>query len=116
MRNHIRAATYLVDLLENKFEILGWRFGLDPILGLIPGIGDLLGMLISSYLVWVGWKMNIPRVKIWEMVWNLVIDLVIGSLPVVGDVLDFVYKANVKNLRILKEFEEGEVIEPIRIR
>ena len=56
MQNHLKTASYIADLLDNKFKVLGFRFGIDPLLGLIPGGGDLVSFLLSLYIVWIGVK------------------------------------------------------------
>jgi hypothetical protein len=77
-------------------------FGLDPILGLIPGLGDLTTPLFAGLLLLHAVRMKIPRVVQLRMVMNAAIDLAIGLVPVVGDFFDFAWKANVKNLALLE--------------
>src|SRR4051812_48693363 len=95
-------ANHLATLLDNAFELPGtkYRIGLDPLLGLIPIIGDLLSMLIGSYIVVLAARLGVPRPVIWRMLVNLGIDTVIGSIPLIGDVLDVMWKANAKNARL----------------
>lgn len=104
----------LTHLLDEQFSIGNKRFGLDPILGLLPGIGDLLPLVLSLYIVWIGTQLKIPEDKVKQMYRNVVVDLVLGAIPVVGDLSDFVYKANSKNMEIIKKYatniKEGEVI------
>ena len=116
MKNHLRTASYIADLLDNKFKILGFRFGIDPILGLIPGGGDLVSLALSSYIVWIGIKAELPKKKIVEMVRNTALDFVVGLVPLLGDAVDFTFKPNLINLEILrqhleKDVMEGEVVE-----
>lgn len=101
--NHLKTAESLVKLLEGQFKVLGFRFGLDPILGLVPGAGDLLGFALGLYLLWIGWQHGISGLHLGRMVLNLLLDLVLGSIPFFGDIFDFFHKANSKNLEILKE-------------
>ena len=93
---------------------MGMRFGLDPLLGLAPGIGDFLAFIFSAYIVWIGTRMGLPKEKIARMVFNIVADLVIGAIPVLGDIGDFAFKSNSMNLKILHEFAdtyvEGELL------
>ena len=91
-------------LLDSAFRVPGTRmtFGLDPLLGLIPGLGDLTTPLFAALLLLHAVRMKLPRVVQLRMVLNAVIDLVIGVVPVVGDLLDFGWKANVKNLALLE--------------
>ena len=91
-------------LLDSAFRVPGTRltFGLDPILGLIPGIGDLTTPLFAALLLLHGVRMRIPRVVQVRMVINALIDLLIGFIPVAGDLFDFGWKANVRNLALLE--------------
>lgn len=101
--NHMKTAENLVRLLEGQFKILGFRFGLDPLLGLVPGAGDLLSFVLGLYLIWIGWQMNLSRLHLTRMGLNLLLDLVLGAIPFFGDIFDFFHKANLKNLEILKK-------------
>ena len=104
MEYHIRFATFLTELLDSKFSILGVRFGLDPLLNLFPIVGDVLTALISFYLVWIAHQIHVPKEKIHEMVGNVIFDFVMGLIPIVGDIGDFFYRANSKNLKIIKQY------------
>ena len=90
--------------LDSAFRVPGTRmtFGLDPILGLIPGLGDLTTPLFAGVLLLHAVRMKLPRVVQLRMVMNAVIDLAIGVVPVVGDLFDFGWKANVMNLALLE--------------
>lgn len=104
---HLKSAQKFAKLMDSQFSIFGIRFGLDSILGLIPGAGDISTLLLSLYLIWVGIKMKLPAKKILQMVFNIVVDTLIGAIPLVGDISDVFYKANIKNLRILEETSKG---------
>jgi hypothetical protein len=80
----------------------GFRFGLAGIVGLIPGIGDVIDALVSLYIVQRAIQLRIPRVSIARMVVNVGIEGLAGSLPFVGDLFDIVFKANRRNYQILK--------------
>jgi hypothetical protein len=101
----IRHARWLATLLDNAIPIplLKQRIGLDPIISMIPGGGDLVMALVSLYPVWVAWELGLNRVAIGRMLINIAVDYGIGLIPVVGDVLDFGWKANQANLEILEE-------------
>ena len=79
------------------------RFGLDGLLGLVPGVGDGATALISLYLVYEARQLGVPRRKIARMLANVGIDAALGAIPVIGDLFDFVWKANTRNLAILEE-------------
>lgn len=114
MNTNFKVAEYLVDLLENKFTIGRFRFGLDPVLGLFPGVGDAIALLISLYVVWIGMQLKVPADKVIIMIGNVLLDFFLGLFPVVGDAIDFVYRSNSLNMKIIKKyrkhFVEGEVI------
>lgn len=115
MEHHVTLAATFAKLLDEQFGVGKFRFGLDPILGLIPGFGDALSMLLSFYIVWIGKEMHIPKKDLGEMIQNVLFDFVIGIIPIVGDIGDIAFKANTKNVAILrrhlrKNVVEGEVI------
>ena len=93
-------------LLDSAFRVPGTNltFGLDPILGLIPWLGDLTTPLFAGLLLLHAVRMRIPRVVQLRMVLNAAIDLLIGVVPVVGDLFDFGWKANVMNLALLERY------------
>lgn len=98
-------------LLDERFRIPGtnFRFGLDPILNLIPVAGDLSGFLLSAALILTMAKNGASGRIVALMTINAVLDAVFGAIPFIGQVFDFFYKANSKNIRLLKEhYEEGK--------
>lgn len=92
-------------LLDNAITIPGTKisFGLDPILGLLPGGGDTITGGIAAYIVVEAARMGIPRDVLWKMVRNILIDSFAGTVPVVGDLFDVGWKANVKNIELLEK-------------
>src|SRR5262249_49508933 len=78
------------------------RFGLDPILGLIPGFGDLVAPLFAVMILFHAWELRVPKVVQARMLLNAGIDAVIGAVPIVGDLFDFAWKANERNLLLLE--------------
>jgi hypothetical protein len=77
------------------------RFGLDPILGLIPGLGDLVSPLFTIGVIWQARDLGLPKVVQLRMVFNVAIDMLIGLVPVAGDLFDVAWKANNMNLALL---------------
>lgn len=92
-------------LMDDLFRIpgLGWRFGLDALIGLIPGFGDTATSLVSFYILIAGVRQRVPKITLLRMGLNVAIDYVVGSLPVVGDIADAWWKSNSKNLDLLKK-------------
>ena len=95
--------------LDRAFRIPGTdiRFGLDAILGLVPGVGDTASAAISAALIVAGWRMGVRRRVLAEMAWNVAVDWLIGSIPILGDVFDVAHRANTKNLRLLRSALRG---------
>lgn len=95
-------------LLDSKFRIPGTniRFGIDPIVGLIPGAGDVLAGSISIYFLIQGVRLGADAAVLGRMFLNILMDVLIGSIPVLGDVFDVYWKANLRNARILDEVQK----------
>ncbi|MGJ8571146.1 MAG: DUF4112 domain-containing protein [Hoeflea sp.] len=95
----------LARTLDSRFRLPGTpiRFGLDTIVGLIPGIGDTLMAAPSAWIIWRGHRMGIGKRHIARMLANSVADYVIGLVPVIGDLFDVGFKANLRNVAILRE-------------
>ncbi len=91
-------------IFDSAFRIPGTQitFGLDPILGLIPGLGDMASPVFSLFFVWHGLRLGVPKVVLARMVLNVLIDAGVGAIPVVGDLFDFGWKANAWNLALLE--------------
>lgn len=83
-----------------------FKIGLDAIIGLIPGVGDVAGALLSTWIVIGGLRHRVPGRVILRMILNIVIDLFFGAVPVAGDVFDFLYEENVKNMRLLEKHRD----------
>ena len=92
-------------LLDNAIEIPGTRFriGLDAIVGLIPGLGDLLGVLASSYIVREAARLGAPPSVLTRMALNVAVEGIVGLVPFFGDVFDAVWKANQRNYALLED-------------
>lgn len=92
-------------LFDSAFRIPGTEmtFGIDPLIGLFPGIGDLVSPVFSIFLLWHGARLRVPKVVLARMVLNALIDAGAGSIPVLGDLFDFAWKANAWNLALLEK-------------
>jgi hypothetical protein len=92
-------------LMDDLFRVpvLGWRIGLDPLIGLIPGLGDTATSLVSFYVLAAAVRYRVPKITLLRMGLNLGIDYAVGSLPFVGDLFDAWWKSNHRNLDLLKQ-------------
>ncbi|HJU55706.1 MAG TPA: DUF4112 domain-containing protein [Pyrinomonadaceae bacterium] len=99
-----RSLDRLSHLLDGLFRIpgTGWRFGLDAIVGLIPGVGDTLTSLASFYILASGVRYRVPKITLLRMGVNIGIDYLVGVIPGVGDLFDFVWKSNEKNMELIR--------------
>ncbi len=98
----------LARVMDSAFQIPGTniRMGVDAFLGLLPGIGDAISATISSYLIWEAKQMGVSKLVLARMAGNVAIDTVIGTIPFAGDIFDVAYKANMKNIALLKKHVE----------
>jgi hypothetical protein len=100
----------VAQLLDSAFVVPGtsMRIGLDPILGLVPGLGDLISPLFTVGILWQGRELGIPKVVQLRMIFNVAIDTVVGLVPVLGDLFDFAWKANDMNMVLLERHAHEE--------
>lgn len=98
----------LSHLLDSAFQIPGTnhRVGIDALLGLIPGIGDLVSTALASYIIWEARQLGVPRWKIARMIGNVAVDTTVGAIPFAGDLFDVAFKANRRNMKILRDHLE----------
>ena len=97
-------------LMDAKFKIPGTdiRFGLDALIGLIPGAGDLAGFGVSGYMIWVMANNGASGFVLARMILNVLIDTFFGSIPILGDLFDVAFKSNLKNMRLMEEhYKDG---------
>ncbi len=98
----LQRLSWLMDDLI-KVPGLGWRFGLDALVGLIPGLGDTATSLVSFYVLASAVRYGVPKVTLLRMGLNIGIDYVVGSFPLVGDLFDAWWKSNQRNVALLSE-------------
>ncbi|BBD62687.1 hypothetical protein NIES2109_55330 [Nostoc sp. HK-01] len=100
--DRIRRLSRLMDT-SIRIPLLGFRIGLDPIIGLVPGAGDFISTGFSAYIIFLATRFGIPRQDLAKMIFNVGLEAVVGSVPLVGDLFDAFYKSNIRNLAILEE-------------
>ncbi len=100
----------LAKLLDAQFKIPGTniRFGLDALIGLIPGVGDLSTFAVSGYMLWIMANNGASGFLLARMVMNILVDAIVGMVPLLGDIFDVAFKANIRNMRLMHEhYTEG---------
>ena len=97
-------------LLDSAFVIPGtrYRFGLDALIGLVPGLGDAVGAVFSGYIVLQASRLGAPRSVVSRMIANVAIDTLVGWVPILGDIFDVAWKSNLRNMALL----EGHLGQP----
>jgi hypothetical protein len=98
-------------LLDNSIPIpgTGYRVGLEAIIGLVPGLGDLVGGGFSAWIILQAARLGAPPAVLARMGWNLLVDTAVGTIPLLGDLFDAGFKANMRNLALLDRHIEGPV-------
>lgn len=107
----IRWVEWVSHLMDEQFRVPGtnFRFGLDPILNLIPVVGDLSGFAVSAALVATMAKHGASGKVLTLMILNIILDATVGAIPILGQIFDFTYKANTRNIRLLRShYSEGK--------
>jgi hypothetical protein len=99
----------LARVLDSAFVVPGtnFRFGLDALVGLIPGVGDLIGAGLSGYILLEAARIGVPKSVLLRMGWNVAVETVVGAIPFAGDLFDAAYKANNRNIRLLDRYLAG---------
>jgi hypothetical protein len=97
--------------LDSSIPVPGtrFRFGLDALIGLVPGVGDVVGLAISSYIVAQAARLGAPRALLARMATNIGIETIVGAVPLLGDLFDAAWKANQRNVRLLDEYVRSPV-------
>jgi hypothetical protein len=103
-QQRLEALRRIAQLLDSAFPLPGtsYRIGLDPIVGLIPAIGDLISPLFTLAILWQSYDLGVPRVVQLRILFNAAIDALVGAVPFIGDLFDFTWKANNRNLALLE--------------
>lgn len=108
--DRLRFARFLADLLDRRFRIPGTsiRIGLDPIIGLIPGIGDVAANLTGSMILLIGAQLGVPKIVLARMGINIAVNTLLGAIPLFGDIISIWYRSNVRNVTLLQRYLEQE--------
>ena len=115
----VRRMEMVAKLLDNAFVIPGTnqRVGIDAIIGLIPGFGDVATTILSSYVIWEARNLGVSRFATFRMLSNLAIHASVGAIPIAGDLFDAFFRVNQRNMRIVRAHLEntGGAADPARI-
>ncbi|MBD2343658.1 DUF4112 domain-containing protein [Anabaena subtropica] len=105
----IKRLRQLSRLLDTVITVPGTpiAIGLDPIIGFIPIGGDVLGLILSSYIVYEASRLGVPKKLLSRMIFNIIIDSLLGSFPIIGDLFDFAWTANHYNIKLLEKHLNG---------
>lgn len=100
----LRPLRRLAGLLDSALPVPGtrWRIGLDGLIGLVPGIGDLAGAALSSYILMKAIRLGVPVGVVLRMLFNILLEMTLGAIPLIGDLFDFGFKANLRNIRLIE--------------
>ena len=105
----LRRVRAVASVLDDAMRVPGTdiRFGIDPLIGLVPGLGDLLGGAASAYIILEAARVGAPASVLVRMALNVGIDTLVGGLPLVGDLFDFAWKSNTRNVKLLARHMEA---------
>jgi len=102
-QNILNRLEFIADLMDSKFSIFGFSFGFDAIIGLLPGLGDILGGIISVYILFEARKLPLSPAIQSALMRNVLIDVFVGAIPIGGDIFDAFFKVNKRNVRLIRE-------------
>jgi hypothetical protein len=110
----VRNVRVLARFLDSSMSIPGtsWKFGFDAVVGLVPVVGDLIGGVLSGYIILEAARAEVPVLTLARMLVNLGIDVIVGAVPALGDLFDAAWKANLKNVALLERHLEVSVTPP----
>lgn len=110
--SQIEQLEVLAQLLDSAFTIPGTKinFGIDSLIGLIPVLGDTISLAISGFIMSYAKQINLPKHKVWQMRFNVFMDWLIGLVPFIGDAFDVGWKANKRNVKIMRDHIEKQNI------
>ncbi len=111
IESHVALARKLTRMLDTRYSVFGIKFGIDPILNVIPGFGGLIGAALSCYLFWIAYRLKAPHHVHLRMAGNIVLDYLLGLIPFAGIVADLFYRSNIKNFALVEKLHDPDVIE-----
>jgi uncharacterized protein DUF4112 len=108
----------LARLLDGAIQVPGtrFRFGLDPVIGLVPGIGDVIGAIFSTFIIFQAARLGAPKSTLVRMMANVAVDTLVGEIPLLGDLFDFGWKSNTRNIALLEQHMDRPVAAKVASR
>ncbi|ADI13779.1 DUF4112 domain-containing protein [Truepera radiovictrix] len=102
----LRDLRHFAHLLDEaiRLPVINYRIGLEPLLGLVPIIGDVSGFALSCYIIFKAARLGLPRRLVARMVFNAFLNSFVGSIPLIGDLFDFFWKVNKRNMRLVERY------------
>ncbi len=110
LASDIAFAKRIVTVMDLKFRVFGIKFGIDPLLDIIPGFGNIISLGVSCYLFWIAYRLRVPFHVYIRMLWNICVDYLFGVVPYIGIVMDLFFRANVKNLSLLETYHDPSIL------
>ncbi|MGH7959793.1 MAG: DUF4112 domain-containing protein [Opitutaceae bacterium] len=108
-RRRLNRLRKLAWLLDRSIPVGRWRIGIDPILGLLPGAGDWIAAVLSLYIVYESARLGAPAPLLMRMAGNILLEALIGTVPLLGDLFDFAWQANMRNLALIeRHYQSGK--------
>lgn len=104
LKTSLNTAKRISKILDAEFGVWKFKIGLDPIIGLLPVAGDTLSLILSSYIILTAFKFKLPNMIKAKMISNVVLDYIVGLVPLIGDIFDVAYKANIRNVKLLENY------------
>jgi hypothetical protein len=118
MNRDLSGVRRLARLLDAQFRVPGtdWRFGIDALIGLVPGVGDVIGVALSAYIIFFAARQGVSMATLVRMMINVGIEALFGAVPLVGDLFDAAFKANLRNIALLeREVAAGQPLATSRL-
>lgn len=111
MDKRIKKARFFAKLFDTQFSIFGIKFGIDPIVNIIPYLGSIFGVVLNIYILKIAYEIGVSKLDFLKMIRNIIIDFLLGAVPYLGIIFDVVYKANIRNIVILEKYSYGKFVE-----
>jgi hypothetical protein len=103
VEEELRRLGALARVLDSRFSVMGLKFGVDSLLGLVPVAGDVATGIAGTYALFTAMRLKLHPMAVAHIGWNLLFDTAIGAIPILGDIFDFFFKSNTKNFKVIEK-------------